>query len=70
MPTDMMLVLLASGWMFIKPFLSVKDKRVISIVVPLQVLANVASAIGNETAIGSAGWSFWVSSVAVSPLFG
>lgn len=55
-------VLLASGWMFIKPFLSSKDKRVISIVVPLQVLANIASAIGNEAAVGSTDRSFWVRS--------
>ena len=46
--------------MFIKPFLSAKDKRVISVVVPLQVLANIASAIGSEAAIGSTDRSFWV----------
>ncbi|KAI9322374.1 lung seven transmembrane receptor-domain-containing protein [Dichotomocladium elegans] len=55
----LIIILLASGWMFIKPYLSVKDKRVISIIVPLQVLANIASAIGNETAVGSADQSFW-----------
>ncbi|KAI8367551.1 lung seven transmembrane receptor-domain-containing protein [Radiomyces spectabilis] len=55
----LILVLLASGWMFIKPFLSSKDKKVISAIVPLQVLANVASAIGSEAAVGSADWSFW-----------
>ncbi|CAO3609999.1 unnamed protein product [Cunninghamella echinulata] len=53
------LVLLASGWMFIKPFLSSKDKTIISIVVPLQILANVAKAIGNEAAMGSVDWPFW-----------
>ncbi|KAI8064352.1 lung seven transmembrane receptor-domain-containing protein [Gongronella butleri] len=55
----LIIVLLASGWMFIKPFLSAKDKTVISIVVPLQILANVAVAIRNEAAIGSSDWSFW-----------
>ncbi|KAI9258112.1 lung seven transmembrane receptor-domain-containing protein [Phascolomyces articulosus] len=55
----LIIVLLASGWMFIKPFLSAKDKRVISVVVPLQVLANIASAIGSEAAIGSTDRSFW-----------
>ncbi|CDS03022.1 hypothetical protein LRAMOSA00424 [Lichtheimia ramosa] len=55
----LIIILLASGWMFIKPFLSTKDKRVISIVVPLQVLANIASAIGNEAAVGSTDRSFW-----------
>ncbi|KAL7326659.1 hypothetical protein PS15p_208958 [Mucor circinelloides] len=55
----LIIVLLASGWMFIKPFLSSRDKRIISIIIPLQVLANVASVIGTEAAIGSADWSFW-----------
>ncbi|ORZ19879.1 lung seven transmembrane receptor-domain-containing protein [Absidia repens] len=55
----LIIILLASGWMFIKPFLSSRDKSVISIVVPLQILANVASAIGGEAAIGSADWPFW-----------
>ncbi|KAI8136662.1 lung seven transmembrane receptor-domain-containing protein [Fennellomyces sp. T-0311] len=55
----LIIVLLASGWMFIKPFLSTKDKRVISVVVPLQVLANIASAIGSEAAVGSVDRSFW-----------
>ncbi|KAG2191368.1 hypothetical protein INT46_005004 [Mucor plumbeus] len=55
----LIIVLLASGWMFIKPFLSSRDKKIISIIIPLQVLANVASAIGTESAIGSADWSFW-----------
>ncbi|ORZ02760.1 lung seven transmembrane receptor-domain-containing protein [Syncephalastrum racemosum] len=55
----LIIVLLASGWMFIKPFLSVKDKRIISVVIPLQVVANIASAIGNEAAVGSTDYSFW-----------
>lgn len=49
--------------MFIKPFLSSRDKKIISIIIPLQVLANVASAIGTEAAIGSADWSFWVNNL-------
>ena len=54
-------VLLASGWMFIKPFLSTRDKRIILVTIPLQILANVASAIRNETALGSLSWAYWVS---------
>jgi hypothetical protein len=50
--------------MFIKPFLSAKDKRVISIIIPIQVLANIASVFVSEAAIGSIDWSFWVSKVA------
>lgn len=47
--------------MFIKPFLSSRDKRIISIIIPLQVLANIGSFFVSETAIGSMNWSFWVS---------
>ncbi|KAI8360772.1 lung seven transmembrane receptor-domain-containing protein [Blakeslea trispora] len=55
----LIIVLLASGWMFIKPFLSTRDKRIISITIPLQILTNVASAIRNETALGSTSWLHW-----------
>jgi hypothetical protein len=44
----------------IKPFLSQKDKKIILIIIPLQILSNVASTIKNETAIGSINWAFWV----------
>ncbi|KAF8962813.1 hypothetical protein BGZ46_001098 [Entomortierella lignicola] len=55
----LIITLIASGWMFIKPFLSQKDKKIILVIIPLQILSNVASTISNETAIGSANWSFW-----------
>ncbi|KAG0051894.1 hypothetical protein BGZ83_003221 [Gryganskiella cystojenkinii] len=44
---------------FIKPFLSQKDKKIILVIIPLQILSNVASTISSETAIGSINWSFW-----------
>ncbi|KAF9434953.1 hypothetical protein BGZ76_007128, partial [Entomortierella beljakovae] len=55
----LIITLIASGWMFIKPFLSQKDKKIILVIIPLQILSNVASTISNETAIGSINWSFW-----------
>ncbi|KAG0199444.1 hypothetical protein BGX28_007289 [Mortierella sp. GBA30] len=55
----LIITLIASGWMFIKPFLSQKDKKIILVIIPLQILSNVASTISNETAIGSMEWSFW-----------
>ncbi|KAF9934108.1 hypothetical protein FBU30_003389 [Linnemannia zychae] len=55
----LIITLIASGWMFIKPFLSQKDKKIILIIIPLQILSNVASTIENETAIGSINWAFW-----------
>ncbi|KAF9187974.1 hypothetical protein BGZ50_001663 [Haplosporangium sp. Z 11] len=55
----LIITLIASGWMFIKPFLSQKDKKIILVIIPLQILSNIASTISNETAIGSINWSFW-----------
>ncbi|KAF9149493.1 hypothetical protein BG015_008723 [Linnemannia schmuckeri] len=55
----LIITLIASGWMFIKPFLSQKDKKIILIIIPLQIISNVASTITNETAIGSINWAFW-----------
>ncbi|KAF8930614.1 lung seven transmembrane receptor-domain-containing protein [Dissophora ornata] len=55
----LIITLIASGWMFIKPFLSQKDKKIILVIIPLQILSNVASTISSETAIGSINWSFW-----------
>ncbi|KAF9572634.1 hypothetical protein EC968_009626 [Mortierella alpina] len=55
----LIITLIASGWMFIKPFLSQKDKKIILVIIPLQILSNVASTITNETAIGSINWEFW-----------
>ncbi|KAF9329799.1 hypothetical protein BG006_007170 [Podila minutissima] len=55
----LIITLIASGWMFIKPFLSQKDKKIILIIIPLQILSNIAQTIQNETAIGSINWAFW-----------
>ncbi|KAG0011775.1 hypothetical protein BGZ81_001998 [Podila clonocystis] len=44
---------------FIKPFLNEKDKRIILVIIPLQILANVGKTISEETAIGSLNWAFW-----------
>ncbi|ORZ27130.1 lung seven transmembrane receptor-domain-containing protein [Lobosporangium transversale] len=55
----LIITLIASGWMFIKPFLSQKDKKIILVIIPLQILSNIASTVSNETAVGSINWSFW-----------
>ncbi|KAG0353451.1 hypothetical protein BG005_007269 [Podila minutissima] len=55
----LIITLIASGWMFIKPFLNQKDKKIILIIIPLQILSNIAQTIQNETAIGSINWAFW-----------
>lgn len=47
--------LIGSGWQFIKPFLSDKDKQVFLVVIPLQVLDNIALIVIDETMPGARG---------------
>merc|ERR1719228_1301714 len=53
------IVLIGSGWAFIKHILSSKEKRVFMIVLPLQVLANVAYIIVEESEQGEQVHHFW-----------
>jgi G protein-coupled receptor 107 len=43
------IVLIGTGWSFLKPFLQDKEKKVLMVVIPLQVVANIASAVMGET---------------------
>ncbi|KFH64253.1 hypothetical protein MVEG_10078 [Podila verticillata NRRL 6337] len=56
----LIITLIASGWIFIKPFLNEKDKKIILIIIPLQILTNVAMTISEETAVASPNWAFWL----------
>lgn len=56
-----LIALLGTGWTFIKPFLSDKDKKIFLVVIPLQILDNIALIIIEETAPGSQGWFTWIS---------
>jgi hypothetical protein len=53
------IALIGTGWAFIKPFLSEKDKKIFLVVIPLQILSNVAMAIIEETAPGDQGFVIW-----------
>jgi len=53
------IALIGTGWAFIKPFLGEKDKNIFLVVIPLQILANIAIIILEETAPGSQGWFTW-----------
>jgi len=53
------IALVGTGWTFIKPFLADKDKKIFLIVIPLQILDNIALVIIEETAPGSQGWFTW-----------
>lgn len=54
-----LITLIGTGWNFIKPFLSDKDKRIFLLVIPLQILDNIALIIIEETAPGSQKWFTW-----------
>uniref|UniRef100_A0A0E0L3H4 Intimal thickness related receptor IRP domain-containing protein n=1 Tax=Oryza punctata TaxID=4537 RepID=A0A0E0L3H4_ORYPU len=43
------IVLVGTGWSFLKPVLQDREKKVLMVVIPLQVMANIASAVIGET---------------------
>ncbi|KAK9985384.1 hypothetical protein SO802_030335 [Lithocarpus litseifolius] len=53
------IVLIGTGWSFLKPFLQEKEKKVLMIVIPLQVLANIASVVIGETGPFIKDWVTW-----------
>ncbi|XP_068012100.1 protein GPR107 isoform X2 [Melanerpes formicivorus] len=53
------IALIGTGWAFIKHILSDKDKKIFMIVIPLQVLANVAYIIIESTEEGSTEYGLW-----------
>lgn len=53
------IILIGTGWTFIKHILADKDKKLFMIVIPLQVLANVAEIIIEESEQGDKEHSTW-----------
>lgn len=53
------IVLIGTGWAFIKHILSEKDKNIFMIVIPLQVLANIADIITEESEEGALIHTVW-----------
>lgn len=53
------IVLIGTGWSFLKPFLQEREKKVLMIVIPLQVLANLASIVIGETGPFIKDWVTW-----------
>lgn len=53
-------LMIGTGFTFLKAFLSDTDKRLFYIVLPAQVLANVALIITEETMPGSHNWIVWL----------
>lgn len=53
------IVLIGNGWSFLKPKLHGKEKTLLMIVVPLQVLANIASIVIGVTGPYTQDWVLW-----------
>jgi len=53
------IVLIGTGWSFLKPFLQDREKKVLMVVIPLQVLANIASVVTGETGPFIQDWVTW-----------
>eukprot|EP00198_Chlamydomonas_reinhardtii_P007568 XP_001696905.1 G protein-coupled seven transmembrane receptor [Chlamydomonas reinhardtii] len=53
------IVLIGTGWSYMKPFLGEKEARIIMIVIPLQVFANIAIVITDEESPSVKDWFTW-----------
>lgn len=54
-----LVMLIGTGWSLLKPHLSQKDKSVLSLVLGLQILSNIAQIFKYETPIGTRAWVNW-----------
>ncbi|KAF2313528.1 hypothetical protein GH714_011466 [Hevea brasiliensis] len=54
-----LIVLIGTGWSFLKPYLQDKEKKVLMIVIPLQVVANMAQVVIDETGPYGQDWITW-----------
>ncbi|XP_058103419.1 protein CANDIDATE G-PROTEIN COUPLED RECEPTOR 7-like [Magnolia sinica] len=53
------IILIGTGWSFVKPFLHEREKNLLMIVIPLQVLENIASVVIGETGPSTKDWLTW-----------
>ncbi|KAI5072847.1 hypothetical protein GOP47_0012953 [Adiantum capillus-veneris] len=53
------IVLIGTGWSFLKPYLQGKEKKVLMVVIPLQVLANIATIVIGESGLSDRNWLTW-----------
>eukprot|EP00227_Mantoniella_beaufortii_P008885 CAMPEP_0197577636 /NCGR_PEP_ID=MMETSP1326-20131121/2194_1 /TAXON_ID=1155430 /ORGANISM="Genus nov. species nov., Strain RCC2288" /LENGTH=451 /DNA_ID=CAMNT_0043140735 /DNA_START=32 /DNA_END=1387 /DNA_ORIENTATION=+ len=52
-------VLIGTGWSFLKPFLNDREKKVLMVVIPLQVFANIATIVLDQSGPAIKGWFTW-----------
>uniref|UniRef100_A0A7S3PQ74 GOST seven transmembrane domain-containing protein n=1 Tax=Aplanochytrium stocchinoi TaxID=215587 RepID=A0A7S3PQ74_9STRA len=53
------LLMIGSGWTLLKPTLNDWEMKILLIVLPLQLFANIALIVDDETTKGSQGWFRW-----------
>ncbi|XP_010264826.1 PREDICTED: protein GPR107-like [Nelumbo nucifera] len=53
------IILIGTGWSFLKPYLQEREKNVLMAVIPLQVLENIASVVIGETGPATKDWLTW-----------
>lgn len=54
-----LIVLIGTGWSFLKPYLQNKEKKVLMVVIPLQVVANIAQVVIGESGPYARDWVTW-----------
>ncbi|XP_008775764.1 protein CANDIDATE G-PROTEIN COUPLED RECEPTOR 7-like [Phoenix dactylifera] len=54
-----LIVLIGTGWSFLKPYLQDRDKKVLMVVIPLQVVANIAQVAIDESGPYARDWVTW-----------
>lgn len=54
-----LIVLIGAGWSFLKPYLQGKEKKVLMVVIPLQVIANIALVALTENPFAASGSISW-----------
>jgi len=52
-------VLVGTGWSYMKPFMADRERNILMIVIPLQVLANIAIVILDENTPATKSWFTW-----------
>jgi len=53
------ILLLGSGWSYLKPFLSSRDKKILFLILLLQVVVNTAVVMVEELPSSQSGWETW-----------
>ena len=59
MPRWQVVVLVGTGWSYMKPLLANKEKQILMVVIPLQVCAEVAIVIMDTNTPASRSWFTW-----------